>query len=166
MCTGFVCALQDSVSPALCKFWQLYGGVIPRGLMPHKVCCTQSPCPCGRPLLYLCRRHSNTQGRRGSVSVGSPDVHKVLFVSSEHLWQVWSLILNVISPLLPSCWASLLRLDVGYLFLMGIQHSPIEGCSAAAKSLQSCPTLCDPIDGSPPGSSGLPFPSPMHESEK
>ena len=47
----------------------------------------------------------------------------------------------------------------------------------AAKSLQSCPTLCDPIDGSPPGSpslgfsrqeywSGLPFPSPMHESER
>ena len=25
-------------------------------------------------------------------------------------------------------------------------------CPAAAKSLQSCPTLCDPIDGSPPGS--------------
>ena len=26
-------------------------------------------------------------------------------------------------------------------------------CAAtAAKSLQSCPTLCDPIDGSPPGS--------------
>ena len=24
---------------------------------------------------------------------------------------------------------------------------------AAAKSLQSCPALCDPIDGSPPGSS-------------
>ena len=23
---------------------------------------------------------------------------------------------------------------------------------SAAKSLQSCPTLCDPIDGSPPGS--------------
>ena len=48
---------------------------------------------------------------------------------------------------------------------------------ADAKSLQLCPTLCDPIDGSPPGSpvpgilqarhwSGLPFPSPMHESEK
>ena len=26
--------------------------------------------------------------------------------------------------------------------------------AAAAKSLQSCPTLCDPIDGSPPGSPG------------
>ena len=25
-------------------------------------------------------------------------------------------------------------------------------CAAAAKSLQSCPTLCDPIDGSLPGS--------------
>ena len=24
--------------------------------------------------------------------------------------------------------------------------------AAAAKSLESCPTLCDPIDGSPPGS--------------
>jgi len=24
--------------------------------------------------------------------------------------------------------------------------------AAAAKSLQSCPTLCDPIDGNPPGS--------------
>ena len=27
-----------------------------------------------------------------------------------------------------------------------------EVAAAAAKSLQSCPTLCDPIDGSPPGS--------------
>ena len=49
--------------------------------------------------------------------------------------------------------------------------------AAAAESLQSCLTLCDPIDGSPPAPpslgfsrqeqwSGLPFPSPMHESEK
>ena len=60
--------------------------------------------------------------------------------------------------------------------------------ATAAKSLQSCPTLCDPIDASPPGSpvlgilqartlkwvalhsssawSGVPSPSPMHESEK
>ena len=27
-----------------------------------------------------------------------------------------------------------------------------EAAAAAAKSLQSCPTLCNPIDGSPPGS--------------
>ena len=48
--------------------------------------------------------------------------------------------------------------------------------AATAKSLQSCLTLCDPIDVSPSGSpalgfsrqehwSGLAFPSPMHESE-
>ena len=29
--------------------------------------------------------------------------------------------------------------------------------AAAAKSLQSCPTLCDPMDGSPPGSPSLGF---------
>ena len=28
----------------------------------------------------------------------------------------------------------------------------LESAAAAAKSLQSCPTLCDPTDGSPPGS--------------
>ena len=49
--------------------------------------------------------------------------------------------------------------------------------AAAAKSLQSCPTLCDPVDGNPPGSlvpeilqkrtlSGLHEISPVHESEK
>ena len=30
--------------------------------------------------------------------------------------------------------------------------SPTLQAAAAAKSLQSCPTLCDSIDGSPPGS--------------
>ena len=28
----------------------------------------------------------------------------------------------------------------------------LEAAAAAAKSFQLCPTLCDPIDGSPPGS--------------
>ena len=52
-----------------------------------------------------------------------------------------------------------------------------KAAAAAAKSLQSCPTLCDPMDCNTPGSpslgfsrqehwSGLPFPSPMRESEK
>ena len=45
---GFVCALQESVSPVLCKFWQLYGGVngdlLQEGLFHTQVCCTQSHC--------------------------------------------------------------------------------------------------------------------------
>ena len=53
---------------------------------------------------------------------------------------------------------------------------PDAAAAAAAKLLQSCPTLCGPIDSLLPGSSvlgfsrqehwrGLPFPSPRHESE-
>ena len=64
---------------------------------------------------------------------------------------------------------------------MYLTSEPNEGyiidAAAAAKSLQSCPTLCDPIDSSPPGSpslgfsrqehwSGVPFPFPMRASEK
>ena len=52
---GFVCALQESVSPVLCKFWQLYvwvnGDLLQECLCHTQVCGTQSPCPCGRPLL-------------------------------------------------------------------------------------------------------------------
>ena len=33
-----------------------------------------------------------------------------------------------------------------------LQLPSVYSAAAAAKSLQSCPTLCDPIDGSPPGS--------------
>ena len=63
------------------------------------------------------------------------------------------------------------------VWLNGQRPLHTAAAAAAAKSLQSCPTLCDLIDSSPPGSpslgfsrqehwSGLPFPSPMHESEK
>ena len=34
----------------------------------------------------------------------------------------------------------------------GSIHQALRTYAAATKSLQSCPTLCDPIDGSPPGS--------------
>ena len=33
-----------------------------------------------------------------------------------------------------------------------LTRGQVQSAAAAAKSLQSCPTLCDPIDGSPPGS--------------
>ena len=76
---GSVCALQESVSPVLCKFWQLCGGVnghlLQEGFCHTQVCCTQSPCLCGSPLLtpYLHRRGSN----------------KVL---SQSLWGLWVLV--------------------------------------------------------------------------
>ena len=51
----FVCALQETVSPVLCKFWWLYGGVngdlLQEDLGHTQVFCTQSPCPCSSPLL-------------------------------------------------------------------------------------------------------------------
>ena len=48
-----------------------------------------------------------------------------------------------------------LHLLTSFLFLNAIHLLNIMPCmhaAAAAKSLQSCLTLCDPIDGSPPGS--------------
>ena len=39
-----------------------------------------------------------------------------------------------------------------FLSPMHESESEIDTATAAAKSLQSCPTLCDPRDGSPPGS--------------
>ena len=54
-----------------------------------------------------------------------------------------------------------LRENVNYGFILEfclilcwplVRFSYQDAYAAAAKSLQSCPTLCDPIDGSPPGS--------------
>ena len=46
---GFVCALQVSVSPVLCKFWGLYGGVngnlLQEGLCHLQVIAPRSPAP-------------------------------------------------------------------------------------------------------------------------
>ena len=48
--------------------------------------------------------------------------------------------------------------DLSDRWLKAVSSTPLfttnlrELAAAAAKSLQSCPTLCNPIDGSPPGS--------------
>ena len=44
------------------------------------------------------------------------------------------------------------RLESRLLGEISITSDIQTAAAAAAKSLQSCPTLCDPIDGSPPGS--------------
>ena len=63
-------------------------------------------------------------------------------------------------PAIDACLQDLLELapkkDV--LFIIGDWNAKVgsqdlaAAAAATAKSLQSCPTLCDPIDGSPPGS--------------
>ena len=64
-----------------------------------------------------------------------------------------------------------------YIYIYVYIYTHTHTHAAAAASLQSCPTLCDPIDSSQPSIpslgfsrqehwSGLPFPSPMHESDK
>ena len=64
-----------------------------------------------------------------------------------------------------------------YSKLKAMPRAKIVFAAAAAKSLQLCPTLCDPIDGLLPGSSvpgifqaraleWVPVPSPMHENEE
>ena len=81
--------------PSLCRFWWLYGGVngnlLQQALRHTQVCCTQSPCPCSRPL----QTHTSTgdmqtvKGSSVSASAGSTGVHKVLFEPSECLCWVW-----------------------------------------------------------------------------
>ena len=81
---GFVCALQESVSPVLCKFWQLYGGVnsdlLQEGLCHTPVCCTQSLSLCGRSLLTC-------------TSIGDSQRLKGRFISGFSIWFHWSIFL-------------------------------------------------------------------------
>ena len=119
--------------------WQLYGGanddLLQQGLchMLHDPGLLQSePLPPQRPWLT----HASTgdtwtlKSRFGTVSVGSlgPGAHKIWFEPSEHLWQILGLILNMVSPLLPSCW--------GVSFALGNGVSPQSRSSAANLWLQ------------------------------
>ena len=56
----------------------------------------------------------------------------------------WDLPDPEIEPGFPALWADSLPTEP--------PGKPVSLSAAAAKSLQSCPTLCGPIDGSPPGS--------------
>ena len=121
VCTRFCCDLQESVSPVLCKFWWLYGGVncdlLHGGLCHTQVCCAQSPCPVAAHCWPVPPQETLKHGS-GSVSVGSlvSWCTQGLFEPCKHLWWVWGLILNAISPFLLSCW--------GFSFALGRGLSP------------------------------------------
>ena len=83
------------------------------------------------------------------------------------------------SSVFSKCSLDIWKFSIHVLLKTGLENLSITllACATAAKSLQSCPTLCDPIDSSPSAPpflgfsrhehwSGLSFPSPMHESEK
>ena len=115
---GFVCTLQESVSPVLCNFWQLYGGIngdfLQQGLCHTQVYCTQSPCPCSSPLLtHTSTGDTQTQFCLSLCGVSGSWCAQGLFEPSEHLWQEWGLILNMNSLLLPSCWGFSFALGCG-----------------------------------------------------
>ena len=91
-----------------------------RAYATHRIAAPRAPAPAAGYLSHTPTGDTQTlKGRSGSVSVGSPDAHKVLFEPSECLWQVWALILNVILHLLPSCWGFSFALGRGVSFLVG-----------------------------------------------
>ena len=114
---------------------QLYGGVngnlLQESLCQTQACCTQSPCPCGSPLLTCTSLgDTQTQFRLSLCGVSGSWCTQGLFEPFEHLWRVWGLILNMISPLLPPC--------CGFSFALGCgvpTHSCFSACRLTAVSL-------------------------------
>ena len=99
-----VYALQESVSPALCMFWWLYGGVnshlFYEGLFHPQVYWTQISCHCISQLL-TCTSTGDTQTQfcLSLCGVFRSWSTQDMFEPSEHLWWVWGLMLNAILPL-------------------------------------------------------------------
>ena len=113
------------------KFWWLYGGVngdLPQeGLCHTQVCCTQSPCPSGSPLLTRSSTgDTQTQFWLRLCGVSGSWCAQGLLEPSGCLWRGWGLILNAVSPLALSCW--------GFSFALGCGLSP-ESCSSAMQLL-------------------------------
>ena len=115
----------------------LYGGVngdlLQEGLCHTQVCCTQSPCPCGSPLL-TCTTTGETQTQfcLSLCGVSGSWCAQGLFEPPERLWWEWSLILNSNLPLLPSCW--------GFSLAFGRGVSPQSFSGAAQLPLQCLPS--------------------------
>ena len=87
------------------------------------------------------------------------EVKKHFCFNSYHVYlcNIFLALQSTLSPLNLSNFSALDRPYPMLSQLFNIQYDLVkwhESHSAAAKSLQSCPTLCNPIDGSPPGSPG------------
>ena len=104
-CTRFCCALQESISQSCVSSASSMAGLmansskrtyaIPTPRSPFPVAEHCQPIPPQEMLKQFCL---SLCGDSGSwPAQGS-------FEPSEHLWREWGLILNMNSPLLPSCW--------------------------------------------------------------
>ena len=125
--------------PVLCNFWQLYGGVngalLQEGLCHTQVCCTQSPCPCGSPLLTRTSTgDTHTQFCLSLCGVSGSWCTEGFFEPSEHLWRECGFILNANLPFLPSCW--------GFSFALRCGISPHSHSGAGQPLLQCLPSCC------------------------
>ena len=132
--TGFCLCPPRACFSVLCKFWKLCGGVndnlLQEGLCHTQVCCTQSPWPCGSPLLTRTSTgDTQTQFCLSLLRFPGSWCVQGLFEPSERLWREWGLILNVNPPLLPSCW--------GFSFALEheIAHSHSSACRLTGVSL-------------------------------
>ena len=85
---------------------------IPRSAVPRALSLQQSTAD------RTSSRNTQTQFWLSLCGVSGSWWAQGLFEPSEHLWQLWGLFLNMISPLLPSSGASPLPLEM-YLFLVG-----------------------------------------------
>ena len=130
-CTRFCLCPPRIYFPVLGKFWQLYGGVngdlLQEGLCHTQVCCTQSPCTNGSPLL-TCTSIGDAEAQFCLSLCGVPGswCAQGLCELSEPLWQEWGLILNANFPLYHFSEASPLPLDIGYLLSAGHRSSAMQ----------------------------------------
>ena len=132
MCTRFCLCPHRVCFPVLCKCWWsmvVNGDLLQEGICHTQVYCTQSPCPRSSPLLTRTSSgDTQTQFCLSLCGVSGSWCAQGMFEPSEHLWQVRGLILNVISPLPPSCW--------GFSFALEHGVSPQSHSSTTQLSLQ------------------------------
>ena len=122
--------------------WWGYLQPPPRGFMPHAVwprsAAPRTPAPvashCWPIPLQEILKHSKAGLAQSLWGLWGP--HKILFEPSKRLWQVWDLILNAITPLLPSFWGFFFALGRGVSFFGGTQHSAVDGCSAVSYNFE------------------------------
>ena len=90
-------------------------------------------CPCNRPLLiHTPAGDTQTQFWLSLCGVSGSWCTQGLSEPSKCLWLICGLILKVILPLLLSCWGFSFALGHGVSFFGRLQHSSVDGCSAAS----------------------------------